>query len=237
MRPVNSITQGAVLLDHRDAKPDLVAVMGEFCCYCERALEARDLHVEHIKPQIGHPKVALTWGNFLLACTTCNTYKRHYQGSGKQIGILSKQAWPHLDNTFLLFDYDKHGRMRVASSIANTAYTAMADSTLQMAGLSRTPAVSATYEQLGLDYDSTSRRAKAWRKANTALNAFLQNPTDIQIQSIADQAEEVGFFSIWMRVFDSHAAVKRKLVQVFKASSVCFDANASAVSPRQPGRI
>lgn len=237
MRPVNSIPSGASLSDHKNAKPNLVAAMGEFCCYCERAQEARDLDVEHIKPQISHPKVALKWSNFLLACTTCNTYKKHYQGNNRQTGILIKQAWPHLDNTFGVFDYDKYGRVKVAGALTNAAHAAMADRTLRMAGLDRTPAVSATYQELGLDYDSTSRRANVWRKAETALNAFLQNPTDIQVQSIADQAESAGFFSIWMHVFANQKAVRRKLIQVFKASAACFDLSANPISPRQPGRI
>lgn len=237
MRPINNVKNGTALSDHKDAKPQLVAAMGEYCGYCERAQEARDLDVEHIKPQVSHPRLALTWGNFLLACSTCNTYKRHYQNADRQTGALGHQAWPHLDNTFLAFDYDRFGRVRVAQGLINPIHIRMAEETLNMTGLVRTPAVSETYKELGLDYDAISRRETAWRKAGTLLAAYLQNPTDIQAQAIANHAEDTGFFSIWMHVFAAHPVVRRRLIGVFKAAATCFDLNGNPLNPRAPGRI
>lgn len=237
MRPVNHVKTGAALTDHKKAKPNLIAAMGEFCAYCERPIEAMNLDVEHIKPQKAHGKLALTWSNFLLACTSCNTYKRHYQAANRQTRILRSQAWPHLDNTFSAYTYDQHGRVTVSPALASVVHQQMARRTLEMAGLDRTPAVAASYQSLGLAYDITSRREKAWKKAQIALTAYQQNPTDIQRQSILGQAEETGFFSIWMSVFAAHPDVKCGLITTFKAAPACFDNMGNQLNPRQAGRI
>lgn len=232
MRPVNHIKDGDALTDHKDAKSKLIEAMGEYCVYCERSVEAMHLHVEHIKPQKKHGRLALTWGNFLLACTSCNTYKRNYQGANRQNGILRHQAWPHLDNTFSVYSYDQHGRV-----LASGPHRQMAQKTLDMAGLDRTPAIASSYQILGLVYDITSRREKAWGKAQIALTAYEQNPTDVQLQSLLGQAEDTGFFSIWMSVFSNHSAVMAGLVAIFKASPACFDHLGNQRNPRQAGRI
>lgn len=237
MRPVNNVQGGAALTNHKNAKPDLIAAMGEFCAYCERPIEAMNLDVEHVKPQKTHARLALTWSNFLLACTSCNTYKRHYQAANRQIGILRKQAWPHLDNTFSAYSYDQHGQVAVSTGLASALHRQMAQATLEMAGLDRTPAVAASYKSLGLAYDVTSRRKNAWTKAQIALAAYQQNPTDVQRQSILGQAEETGFFSIWMIVFAAHSDVKCGLVATFKAAPACFDNMGNQLNPRQAGRI
>jgi uncharacterized protein (TIGR02646 family) len=237
VRPVNHVKTGAALTDHKKAKPNLIAAMGEFCAYCERPIEAMNLDVEHIKPQKAHGKLALTWNNFLLACTSCNTYKRHYQAANRQTGILRKQAWPHLDNTFSAYSYDQYGRVTVSTGLGSVVHQQMAQRTLEMAGLDRTPAIAASYQALGLAYDITSRREKAWNKAQIALASYQQNPTDVQRQSIQGQAEETGFFSIWMSVFAAHPDVKCGLVTTFKAAPACFDNMGNQLNPRQAGRI
>ena len=237
MRPVNNVPTGVNLSAHGAAKPTLIAAMGEYCVYCERRIEATELAVEHIEPQKTHPHLALIWGNFLLACITCNTYKRHYQEKHTPIGILANQAWPHLDNTFSAYRYDQHGRVKVAPTLSSAHHTEMAQRTLEMAGLNETPAADASYKKQGLIYDKTSRREKAWRKAQIALAAYQQNPTDTQRHSVLNQAEEVGFFSIWMAVFTACPKLKNDLIKVFKAAPECFDAQGQPITPRQPGRI
>lgn len=237
MRPVNHVDTGVALTSHKDAKPNLIHSMGEFCAYCERATEAINLDVEHIKPQKAHSRLALTWGNFLLACTSCNTYKRHYQAANRQAGILRNQAWPHLDNTYSAYCYDQNGLITVSAGLTSLQHEQMAQRTLEMAGLDRTPSVAANYKELGLVYDIVSRRKKAWEKAQIALAAYQQNPTDIQCQSILGQAEETGFFSIWMSVFSAHASVKCELVRIFKASPNCFDRVGNPLNPRKAQRI
>lgn len=237
MRPVRNVQQGPKLKDHKNAKPGLIDAMGEFCAYCERQVDAADLDVEHIKPQKAHGKLSLVWSNFLLACSSCNTYKRHYQGANRQVGIIKNQAWPHLDNTFSAYTYDQHGRITVSTSLASVPQQEMARRTLEMAGLDKTPAVDASYKALGLIYDITSRREKAWKKAQIALITYRQNQTNEQRQSILNQAEETGFFSIWMHIFAAYPDVKNSLISIFKAVPSCFDHQGNQVTPRAPGRI
>jgi len=234
---VKNIKTGHQLNKHGDAKPDLINAMGEYCVYCERHVEAVNLDVEHVKPQKAHGKLSLTWANFLLACKSCNTYKRHYQGAERQPKILSTQAWPHLDNTYVAYDYDQHGRVTVSATVNAPVLREMAARTLHMAGLDQTPAVDVAYKKLGLIFDITSRRERAWKIANLALQAYEQNATDIQRMSILNQAESVGFFSIWMHIFSGHALVKQSLITRFKACAACFDLHSNPLAPRGPGRI
>ena len=236
MRPVAQIKTGIKLTDHKKAKPLLIQSMGEYCGYCERQIDADSLHVEHIKPQKAHSKLALRWGNFLLACGTCNTYKRHFQDVNRQVGILAKQAWPHIDNTFTAYSYDQHGRVTVSNSLV-AKQQAMASQTLEMAGLNRTPAVAASYKKLGLIYEMTKRRQRAWDDAKIALAAYEQNPTDTQRLSIVNQARNTGFFSIWMAIFATHPIVRIDFIECLKAVSSCFDAQTNPINPRQVGRI
>lgn len=236
MRPVSHVKTGIQLSDHKKAKPVLINSMGEYCAYCERQVDADSLHVEHIKPQKKHSKLGLTWGNFLLACGTCNTYKRHFQEANRQVGILNKQAWPHLDNTFNAYSYDKHGRVGVHGGLS-AQQQVFAQQTLEMAGLDKTPAVAASYKKLGEIYETISRRKRAWDSAEIALAAYEQNPTDLQRLSVVNQARDSGFFSIWMALFTLHPVVKNDLIKCLKATSACFDMNGNSISPRDIGRI
>lgn len=236
MRPLTNVSTGPKLRSHKLAKPALVAAMSEYCAYCERQAEAMHLHVEHIKPQISHERLSLVWGNFLLACTSCNTYKRHYQKANRQSGVLRKQAWPHLDNTFSAYSYDLHGRVHVSPALAG-AQRLMAQKTLEMAGLDRTPASAVGYKKVSQAYDISSRRNRAWGKAEAALVAYQQNPTDVQRKSLVNHAEDTGFFSIWMHIFSAYPVVKKSLIDAFKAVSTSFDPNGNPVNPRGLGRL
>lgn len=236
MRPVTHVKSGPQLSDHKKAKPALISHMGEYCAYCERQVDADGLHVEHIKPQKKHSKLGLTWSNFLLACGTCNTYKRHFQDVNRQVGILNKQAWPHLDNTFGAYTYDKNGRVAISASLTGPQKV-MAQQTLTMAGLDRTPAVAASYKKRGLIYETIKRRERIWNVAEIALVAYEQNPTNTQRATVVNQAQDAGFFSVWMTIFTAHPVVKNDLISCLKATSACFDALGSPTFPRNIGRI
>lgn len=56
------------------ARGDLITNIGQYCSYCEMPLAA-SLAVEHMLPKADFPIVALSWTNFLLACSVCNAYK------------------------------------------------------------------------------------------------------------------------------------------------------------------
>lgn len=83
---------------YEDAKPYLIKNIGEYCSYCERRV-TNLLAVEHIQPKEHYPELELVWGNFLLACTNCNSIK------GQKNINLSDYFWCNRDNTFRVFTY------------------------------------------------------------------------------------------------------------------------------------
>lgn len=46
----------------------LLTEQGYICCYCERAIDVGDCHVEHLKPQNDFPQQVLDWDNLLCSC-------------------------------------------------------------------------------------------------------------------------------------------------------------------------
>ena len=224
MKPIDKGNTLTGLQNYGQAKPDLIDRMGPFCSYCESPGSPTQLHVEHIYPEAttAHPKRAKNWRNFLLACATCNTYKRHHLGDGQQVRLLFRALWPHLDNTLNAFSYLPDGRVTVRSGIG-AALSALANELIAMAGLLRSPAAAQGFENLGIAYDGISRRKEAWGIAENALAVYLENPSPAQIRSIRDACRKTGYFSIWMEVFSKHHKVRQALIAECKAAPACFD--------------
>lgn len=80
------------------ARGDLITNIGQYCSYCEMPLAA-SLAVEHMLPKAGFPLVALSWTNFLLACSVCNAYKnaKPSRETGKRTA-LAQGILPPLSN-------------------------------------------------------------------------------------------------------------------------------------------
>lgn len=222
MRPVKRGMAPRVFSDHKQAKPYLISFIGSYCSYCESYLRPQDLDVEHIYPQKKHPALKKNWLNFLLACNTCNTYKKVFQGTHRQKGILKSQLWPHLDNTARAFKYESNGEVKVCNKLSTTQRD-KAEKTMDMTGLIKSPAVTKTYKELAIAYDGISNRAQIWDMARDELDEFEQHnkcPT-----KIVKFAGRLGYFSIWMSVFDQHPEVKQQLILKFKADTRCYDVN------------
>lgn len=164
-----------VLANYEDAKPDLIDRLGEFCCYCEAAAPPQQLHIEHIRSQKAHPLLVKIWANLTLACTTCNTYKRHYLGDGRQRRMLGRFLWAHLDNTFNAFTYEANGHVSARANLPPNL-AAIAQATCDMIGLMKSPAAAAPYNELGIAYDGVKKREQAWGIAKTALDAYEEKP-------------------------------------------------------------
>jgi uncharacterized protein (TIGR02646 family) len=208
--------------------------MGSFCSYCERFVNKHDLHVEHIYPQKPHPERSRKWRNFLLACSTCNTYKDKHLGHTKQARLLKRYAWPHLDNTFLAYIYEASGSVHVSATISADAQT-LSQATLDMVGLMKTPDAAAAYEILGIAYDGKTTREELWGTAETARMAYQENPSQIQLAATVNLAKSTGHFSIWMEVFKNHMVVRQRLITEMAADPTCFDPVTTA--PLTKGRI
>jgi uncharacterized protein (TIGR02646 family) len=235
MKPVDKAQTVLGFRAHGDAKPQLLARLGEFCSYCECSGAAQQLHVEHIYPQTetAHPGRSKNWRNFLIACPTCNTYKARHLGNGRQQGMLRRFIWPHIDNTVRCFDYLADGRVEITASL-HPDVQALAESTRDMVGLMISPGATADYIGTGIAYDGIQKRSAAWGIAQRARVAYEENPSQNQLASLLDNATQTGHFSIWMQVFHDRPAVRRDLIQVFRAAPTCFNANTDPV-PR--GRV
>jgi len=221
--------------NHGEAKPELLARLGEFCSYCECPGSAQQLHVEHIYPEAdtAHPGRSTNWRNFLIACNTCNTYKYLHLGSGRQRGLLKRFLWPHIDNTFRAFEYHADGRVELTANLPANVRN-LATATREMVGLMRSPAVTVTYVEAGIAYDGIQKRSDAWGIAQRARAAFEENPTPNQLASLLDNAVKTGHFSIWMQVFHDRPNVRLELIHAFRAAVACFGPNAQSI---QRGRI
>lgn len=234
MRVIKPVNKGAKLGPFREyglAKADLIERLGEFCSYCERKGDPQDLHVEHIYPKDPHPMLERNWSNFLLSCSTCNSYKNSALGNGRQTKLLSKSLWPHIDNTGNAFDYDQHGRVTISAGIS-AANGVLAAETLRLTGLGRTPAVAATFHAKGIAYDSTRKREEAWAIAADALNLYQSNRTAAQLAALVRTARLTGYFSIWMTVFHAEVLVRRELIVAFRACAACYDPTTTALVAR-----
>jgi len=234
MKPVDKGVDRGTYSSYEHAKPELLAALGEHCSYCERAGAPQDLHVEHIYPANAHPSRSTDWSNFLIACNTCNTYKRSYLGDGRQRSLLERYLWPHTDNTASAFRYKSTGEVEIAATVPS-ALRAKAELTRDMAGLLLSPAKATNYSKLGVAYDGASRRSQAWSQASGFRVLFLQNATAANAVVIANGASSIGYFSIWMEVFHDQPLVRQELIRAFKADQKCFVPATTALVPK--GRI
>ena len=138
MRPVD---KGAVPLDdegnpkqfskYKNARSDLITRLGGYCSYCEMKLDA-SLAVEHVQPKKHHEHLALSWSNFLLGCTNCNSTK------GDKDPELSSLLWPDSDNTFMAFQYSEDGVVRVNPALSGDR-ARKATAMIKLVGLDKTP--------------------------------------------------------------------------------------------------
>lgn len=234
MKPVNKRARNRLYSPYSAAKPALLAAMGAHCSYCERAGDPQDLHVEHIYPAGAHPARSTKWNNFLVSCNTCNTYKRHHLGDGRQRSLLARYLWPHLDNTARAFVYKSTGEVEVSSNVPAPLKRA-AELTIDMTGLLLSPAKATGYEKVGVAYDGASKRSQVWGQASGFKQQFLLAPTASNAAVIADGASNIGYFSIWMEVFRDQPMVRQELIRAFKADPKCFHASTTAPVPK--GRL
>jgi uncharacterized protein (TIGR02646 family) len=229
MKPVNKGPSPDNFSKHQAAKPWLLNRIGQQCSYCERGGDPQDLDVEHIYPVKPHPSRELDWENFLISCSSCNSYKNIFLGSGRQRNLYRRYLWPHRENTFKAFEYQADGRVEIRPGLT-AATRKWAEATREMVGLLRSPAKAANYDQLGVAYDGASKRSQMWGHAIGFRAMYLGNPTTRSATNIADAAANMGYFSIWMEVFYDRNEVRRELIRAFKADRDCFDANTQPIT-------
>ena len=216
-----------MLTNYKKAKPELINRLGLHCSYCEQSSAPQDLHVEHIYPKDPHPELERDWHNFLLACSSCNSYKNYHLGSTRQIDLESRYIWPHRENTFLAFSYSSDGRVEIVAHLAAGIRQA-ANDTLEMIGMMKSPVAAAKYED-GIAYDGMQKRKEMWKIANEFKNDYLASNGTLRTSVVADLASKMGHFSIWMTVFHDRPEVRCELINAFKAARACFSPNSQPI--------
>ena len=225
--PLNSSGNQKVYAKYGDAQPDLYERLGAYCSYCELCIEDC-LHVEHILPKAvpRYTHLEREWPNFLLACTRCNSIKGHDDIN------LDDYFWPHADNTFRAFIYEYGGIVRVNTNLSYDEQV-KAQRTLELTGIDRKPG--------HLHFEPKDRRwlkrRDAWDKAIIALQDIQGNQTPEFRETVVSLAIATGFWSVWVTVFQSEAAMLKLFVDAFPGTcTVCFDASA-APQPRPGGTL
>lgn len=225
--PLDSNDNPVLFSDYKQARDPLLDRIGDYCSYCEIPLSDR-ADVEHIRPKNSNPDLSLTWDNFLLACTSCNSIK------GTTPVNLDDYYWPDQDNTFRAFVYPQELPPEVAPELNNTQKT-IAEKTLHLTGLDRAP---------GSPNPPTNRdrrwrkRLQAWGKALRAQQLLTENDHTNVRESIVDTATSTGFWSVWMTVFHNDTDMHNRFIDTFPGSraSASFDQNGQPVV-RPGGRL
>ncbi|MEK8017384.1 MAG: HNH endonuclease [Candidatus Parabeggiatoa sp.] len=209
--------------EYQQARPDLIKRLGEYCSFCEGRIAA-NLALEHILPKSLHPQLALSWDNFLIACTNCNSTK------GSQNIDLKDYYWPHQDNTARAFVYQRGGLVSVNKALKSFAQN-KAQRTLELTGLNK----------IGVNSTISDRRwmsrRDTWNIAQRARQNLLKNNTPEMREQIVETTLARGFWSIWMTVFQDDVDMLNRFIQVFPGTCCqCFNQQGQAVH-RQGGAL
>ncbi|NQZ10169.1 MAG: HNH endonuclease [Algicola sp.] len=217
--PLNSDGTTKRYAKYANARRDLIARLGEYCSYCGMHLDS-SLAVEHIQPKKHYPHLELQWGNYLLACTNCNSTKLDKNPP------LDSILWPHLDNTFRAFKYDVAGVVKVAPGLS-LALKIKAQATIKLTGLDKKPNKQDASDRRWLN------RREAWQDANAAKADLLIADSPAMRRSIIRGAKAQGYWSIWMTVFSDDTDMLARLLDTTNfvgTAPACFDAQGATVA-------
>ena len=217
MRPVERGAAPRAYASCGDAIGDLEDRLGSYCSYCERRLPV-SMAVEHMSPKSVYPGLELSWDNFLLGCTNCNSVK------GDQDVADADTLWPDRDNPMLAIDYSKGGFVRVAGGL-DPAILVRTQKLIGIVGLDRHKA--RNWPRPARKDKRWKQRDEVWALAELCLQNFESlGCVDAARNLVLVAAKGYGFFSIWNKVFENHAQVKLDLIAEFPGTpGSCFDQN------------
>jgi hypothetical protein len=151
--------------------------------------------VEHVQPKSIVPALALNWDNFLLGCKKCNKIKS-YKNPNRD-----DHLWPDEDNTSVAFEYYNEIFVKPSSILNSTSNEfKCAEEILKLTGIERVPSRKTMTKKLKKDRRWQKRKI-AWGKAGIALQRWRKNSSPELAAQIADTAQEIGFYSIWVQFF------------------------------------
>jgi uncharacterized protein (TIGR02646 family) len=232
MRPV---TRGASPVaeefrKYEDAFPYLVARLAMYCSYCERYMPT-SLAVEHVQPKSRYPARERSWENFLLGCTNCNSTK------GDRDVLLDALLLPDRDNTFAAYEYREDGQVAPAAHLAADAQT-LAERTLELTGQNTRRGLPRDPNLRLVALDRIAQRRQTWLMAEISRADLRNAPSDALRRAIVNLALKAGFFSIWMKVFENDAGMRRRFIDAFPGTAQdCFDGRTRPISPRPPNGL
>jgi uncharacterized protein (TIGR02646 family) len=204
-----------------------------YCSYCERRIDYKDIHIEHKLPkdeESAYPEKRGDWDNFLLACNSCDSTKRHAMEKEWQLEkgknppnideVLDAYYWPDQDNTICLFEYERGGLISINKYLTNYQQEKV-EKTLNLTGITRLK----NYK----DEDNflLDARREEWRKAQRQLKKFERHHKSQMIEDIEEDYKDIidivkgtGFWSVWMTVFQDYPKMQKKLIEAFPGT--CF---------------
>lgn len=217
MRPVERPINVKTFTKYQNARKDLITAFGEYCSYCEMHLDA-SLAVEHVQPKDLHAGLALSWSNFLLGCTNCNSTK------GTKNPGLGNCLWPDQDNTLIALRYSEGGIVDVNPTL-NPQQTALAKVLIDLVGLDRKADDATASDRRWLN------RREAWDKAKRALERLGRADNNDMREQIVETATANGYWSVWMTVFSQDIDMRQRLINAMPGTAVKgFDAQTQPLS-------
>jgi len=212
---------------HSEARSYLIERIGLYCCYCEIRLPM-GLAVEHIQPQLLNPDLITEWNNFLLSCPSCNSRKGKKDVNSENF---NDYFWPHCDNTLRAFVYENDRGPGVSIHL-NETQQKTALNTLKLTGLNFDPT-----DRQSVKDPRWQPRLEAWSLAKLAKLDLERDSADEMRKRIVETAIAIGFWSVWMTVFQDDTDMRRRLIQAFKGTCRdCFD-EAIQPLPRLGGKL
>ena len=218
-------TRKRVFNDWTRAIPYLKGRTGRYCHLCELKV-SNAMAIEHIKSKKYFPRLQAHWDNFLLICNHCNSHKL----ATITISPYKKTYyWPHLNNTIMAFDFRITGEI-----IPNRTYLTTkpqidrANATIDLYGLDKVVTAQ------GNSDDRLKDRLEAYKQA---IDRFIEfSNSKASVHAIVDNAKNTGFFSVWLKVFNSVPNVKAALIDCLDfhlATTYCFNSTYQPI-PRNP---
>lgn len=197
---------------YNHAKRYLIDRIGCYCSYCESRIPA-NLAIEHIQPKVLRPDLELSWDNFLLGCTNCNSTKSDTPIDPQDY------LFPDVDNTFEAFVYDGTGRVQKNVNL-DSVLQERADHMIALVGLAKQPPRTGTRAFQSASDLRLTNRVKAYRKAQEHSHTYQNHPgvRNVMLPLLKDLVIEGGFWSIWMHAFKEFPEVQEMLVTTFNGT-------------------
>jgi uncharacterized protein (TIGR02646 family) len=200
-----------IFKDYDEAREELITRLGAYCSYCE--MRHPTLAVEHIRSKSQHAALRISWNNFLLACTSCNSIKGHRKLR------LRDYYWPDRDNTARAFTYLPGGKISLAQGLTKGQQES-AKRTMELTGFHRDPSTDPPASEKDRRW---IERLQAWQVATRTRKLLEDNDSQEARDLAMNTAVCQGFWSVWMSVFHDDESMRCRLIVEFSGTAQdCF---------------